>query len=135
MTQPGTVHVTRLIPHPPSRVWAALTDPALHAKWWAAGDVRPVVGHRFTLDMGAWGTQPCEVLAVEPERLLTYSFAAGTLDSTVTWRLHPEGEGTRLSLEHAGFDLDSPLGRTAYEGMGRGWPGVVGRIDTVLQAG
>lgn len=25
----------------------------LHAKWWAAGDVRPVVGHEFTLDMVA----------------------------------------------------------------------------------
>jgi hypothetical protein len=47
-------------------------------------------------------------------------------------RLEPEGEGTRLSLEHAGFDLDSPLGKTAFEGMGRGWPGVIARIDAAL---
>jgi len=132
MTEPGVIRIDQLVPHPPARLWAALTDPELHAKWWAAGDVRPVVGHRFTLDMGSWGQQPCEVLAVEPERLLSCSFAPGTLDSTVTWRLEPEGEGTRLFLEHAGFDLESPLGRQAFEGMGRGWPGVVGRIDRAL---
>ena len=132
MTDFGTIRVDRFIPHPPHRVWAALTTPELHAKWWAAGDVRPVVGHRFSLDMGQWGQQPCEVIAAEPERMLAYSFAEGTLDSTVTWRLTPEGEGTRLTLEHSGLDLDSPLGRTAYEGMGRGWPGVVGRIEHAL---
>lgn len=93
--------------------------------------MRPVAGHRFTLDMGPWGHQPCEVLAVEPERLLRYGFAPGTLDTTVTWRLEPEGSGTRLFLEHTGFDLDSPLGRRAFDGMGSGWPAVPERIAPV----
>ncbi|MFF4667344.1 SRPBCC domain-containing protein [Streptomyces sp. NPDC001282] len=96
--------------------------------------MRPVVGHRFTLDMGTWGHQACEVLAVEPERLLRYSFAPGSLDTTITWQLHPEGGGTRLLLEHAGFDLDSPLGKAALEGMGRGWPDVLQRIEPALAA-
>src|SRR5690349_11252152 len=99
MTEPGLIQITQFIDHPPARVWAALTDPALHAKWWAAGDVRPVAGHRFTLDMGQWGSQPCEVLAAETERLLSYSFAPETLKTAITWRLAPEGRGTRLSLE------------------------------------
>ena len=73
MTQPGTIQLTQFIAHPPAKVWQALTDPALHARWWAAGDVRAEVGHRFTLDMGQWGQQPCEVLAVELERLLVYT--------------------------------------------------------------
>lgn len=120
--------------HPPAVVWKALTDPALHARWWAAGDIRPVVGHRFELDMGSWGTQPCEVLEVEPERLLKYRFAIQTLDTTITWRLTPEGNGTRLTLTHEGFDLDTPLGRTADDGMRRGWPGVLDRLATVLKA-
>lgn len=110
-TDPAVINCEQFIPHPPAAVWKALTDPDLHARWWAAGDVRPVVGHRFTLDMGKWGLQPCEVLTVEPERLLRYSFASGTLDTTITWRLRSEGTGTRLFLEHAGFDLDSPWAR------------------------
>ncbi|MFD7322073.1 SRPBCC domain-containing protein [Streptomyces sp. NPDC059875] len=133
-TEPNVIHCDQFIAHPPAAVWKALTDPELHARWWAAGDVRAVVGHRFTLDMGNWGQQECEVLAVEPERLLRYSFAPGTLDTTITWELRPEGTGTRLFLEHAGFDLDSPLGKTALEGMGRGWPGLLRRIEPALAA-
>jgi uncharacterized protein YndB with AHSA1/START domain len=122
----------QFIAHPPAAVWRALTDPELHARWWAAGDVKAEVGHRFTLDMGSWGQQKCEVLAVEPERLLRYSFAPGTLNSTITWRLEPENGGTRLYLEHSGFDLDSPLGIQAFEGMGRGWPSVLARIEGAI---
>jgi uncharacterized protein YndB with AHSA1/START domain len=132
MIERGVIQLTRFIAHPPARVWAALTDPAIHAKWWAAGDVRAVVGHRFTLDMGQWGIQSCEVLAVEPDRLLSYSFAPGTLDTTITWKLAPEGDGTRLSLEHRGFDLESPLGKAAFQGMGNGWPAVIDRLESVL---
>jgi len=132
MIEPGLIKLTQFIPHPPAKVWSALTDPGLHAKWWAAGDVRPIVGHRFTLDMGPWGQQPCEVLAVEPEKLLSYSFAPGTLNTTITWRLQAEGRGTRLSLEHKGFDLDSPLGKNAFHGMGNGWPNVLSRMESAL---
>jgi uncharacterized protein YndB with AHSA1/START domain len=135
MSTPAVIQLDRLYRHPPAAVWRALTDPALHARWWAAGDVRPVVGHRFTLDMGPFGKQPCEVLAVEPERLLRYRFATGTLDTIITWRLAPEGTGTRLSLEHEGFDLDSPFSRRAFEGMKPGWPGVLDRLDVALAGG
>ncbi|HET9168593.1 MAG TPA: SRPBCC domain-containing protein [Actinospica sp.] len=136
--RPGPPPVLRFdlhIPHPPSAVWRALTDPDLLALWWASGDVRAQVGHRFTLDMGpSWGVQPCEVTAVEPERLLEYHFAEGVLDTRIVWRLEPEDEGTRLYLTHAGFDLDSRQGRLAYSGMGNGWPHVLNGIERALDA-
>jgi uncharacterized protein YndB with AHSA1/START domain len=132
MIKPGAIRLSHFIDHPPAKVWQALTDPAIHAKWWAAGDVKPIVGHRFTLDMGPWGKQPCQVIAVEHERLLSYSFAHGTLDTTITWRLEPENSGTRLSFEQSGFDLDSPMGKTAFEGMGKGWPKILERIAPAL---
>lgn len=118
--------------HAPAAVWRALTDPELHARWWAAGDVKAIVGHRFELDMGKWGKQPCEVIAVEAERLLRYRFATTSLNTTITWRLSPEGEGTRLQLTHEGFDLDSPMGRQAIEGMRSGWPGILKRMEKAL---
>ncbi|MEU1626417.1 SRPBCC domain-containing protein [Streptomyces sp. NPDC020096] len=132
MTDPAVIHCDQFLAHPPAVVWRALTDPQWHARWWAAGDVRPVVGHRFTLDMGPWGSQPCEVIAVEPQRMIRYSFAEGSLDTTITWRLEPEGNGTRLFLEHAGFDLNSPMGKQAFDGMGGGWPGVLRGIGPAL---
>ncbi len=132
MSKPAIIQLDHFYAQPPSVVWKALTDPLLHARWWAAGDVRPVVGHRFDLDMGQWGKQPCEVLEVDPERLIQYRFAAGTLATLITWRLVAEGSGTRLTLAHEGFNLDSPMGRQAFEGMKSGWPGVLGRLEAVL---
>lgn len=126
------IQVEHVYAHPPAKVWRALTDPKLHAKWWAAGDVKAVVGHRFELDMGKWGKQACEVLEVEPERLLRYRFGEGTLDTIITWRLTAEGGGTRLRLTHEGFNVDTPLGKAALEGMKQGWPGVLARLATSL---
>ena len=127
------LELERFYAHPPSALWRALTDPELVARWWAAGDVRPVVGHAFTLDMGKWGQQPCVVVDVEPERLFRFRFAVGRLDTTITWTLTPDGEGTRLVLVHEGFDLDSPMGRAAFEGMKPGWPHVLERLGASIQ--
>lgn len=126
------IRLERRFAHSTAALWSALTDPTLLAKWWAAGDVRPIAGHRFALDMGPWGKQPCEVLAVEPERLFAFRFAVGTLDTTITWRLAPDGDGTSLTLTHSGFDVSAPMGRGAYEGMRAGWPGVLSRLDATL---
>jgi len=98
MSAPAVIQVEHFYAHAPSQVWKALTEPALHARWWAAGDVRPIVGHRFELDMGPWGKQACEVLAVEHERLLKYRFAAGVLDTIITWRLTRKTQERVFSL-------------------------------------
>lgn len=133
MKTPAVINVDYFYAHPVAEVWQALTDPILHARWWAAGDVKPVVGHRFDLDMGHWGKQACEVLEVEPEKLFKYRFAEGVLSTTITWRLTAEGQGTRLYLTHEGFDLDSPMGRQAFEGMGSGWKSVMARLVKALE--
>ncbi|MCB9545323.1 MAG: SRPBCC domain-containing protein [Myxococcales bacterium] len=134
MADATAIELERQLPFPPAAVWAALTEPGLHARWWAAGDVRPVPGHRFELDMGAFGAQACEVLAVEPERLFSIRFAVGQLDSTLTWRLTPAEDGTRLGLVHGGFNLEQESGRRALAGMGRGWPSVLQRLAALLEA-
>lgn len=132
MSKPATIRIEHVYRQPPAKVWRALTDPALIARWWAAGDVRAEVGHRFELDMGRWGLQPCEVLAVEPERLFRYRFAQPTLDTIITFELAPEGTGTRLTLTHEGFDLDAPMSRAAFEGMKPGWPGILEKIEATI---
>ena len=122
------IHVDEYLAHPPARVWRALTDPDLLATWLMRNDFRPVVGHRFTFvtepvpGTDFDGIVRCEVLAVEPERLLRISWAGGSaVATTVTWRLAPEGHGTRLFLDHEGFDPDSPAAQLARRVMGGGW--------------
>lgn len=118
------------LPAPPAKVWRTLTEPALLARWLMANDIAPIVGHRFSFrarPMGDWdGTVACEVLAVEPERLLRYSWQGGTppnrLDSIVTWRLAPSASGgTLLHLEHAGFPEAHGGAFDAFKIMGDGW--------------
>lgn len=132
MPRSGTIRLSQFINHPPAAVWRALTDPEIHSRWWTAGDVKAAPGARFTLDMRTYGKQPCEVLAVEPGRLFSYLFAPGVLDTTITWRIEPDGEGTRLHLEQSGFDLDSSIGKMAYDGMNAGWPQILPRIEPAL---
>lgn len=128
----GTIQVEQVYTQSPAQVWRALTDPALVARWWAPGEIRAEVGHRFDMDMGPWGKQPCEVLTVEPETLFRYRFAESTLDTIITWQLEPEGTGTKLRLTHSGFDVESAAGKSAYEGMKPGWPGVLQKLRESL---
>ena len=129
-TATESIVIEQFIRKPPARVWAALTSPEEIARWWAPGDIKPVVGHKFTLDMGSWGQQPCEILeAVEPERLV-YSF---TPDWTLTWKLVPEAGGTRLVFEHSGFDLSNPQQRFAFENMGSGWKKILPHFAGLLE--
>ena len=128
----NTIRLKRHFPHRADAVWAALTTPELLARWWAPGDIAPTPGHRFTMDMGSWGQQQCEVLTVEPGTSISFLFAEGSLNTTVTWTLETVEYGTVLHLEHAGFRLGTPMGEQAFHGMGNGWPGVLSRIDDVL---
>ncbi|WP_306204203.1 SRPBCC family protein [Actinoplanes sp. RD1] len=123
------IELDQFIARPPAAVWRALTEPELLARWWAEGDIKPVEGHRFTLDMGSWGKQQCEILAVDPGRMLRFLFAEGVLDTTITWRLEAEGTGTRLFLTQAGFPDER-----SFTGMSRGWPAVLTRIEAAAVA-
>ncbi|WP_243711249.1 SRPBCC domain-containing protein [Actinomadura sp. KC216] len=123
----AAIEVDEFLPHPPAKVWRALTDPDLLARWLMPNDFRPVVGHRFTFatrpipNVDFDGTIECQVLDLDAERLMRISWGGGTLDTTVTWRLVPEGRGTRLFIRHEGFDLDDPVHAYAFRGMGSGW--------------
>ena len=116
------IRTDSFFPHPPEKVWRALTDPELLASWLMPNDFEPRVGHQFTFRTdpvpahGFDGIVRCEVLELVPARRLRISWAGGGLDTTVTWDLVPEGRGTRLLLSHEGFDArrSRPAGDDAH---------------------
>lgn len=130
-----SVVVERDIPHPPEKLWRALTQPHLISEWLMKNDFSPVIGHRFNLT-GEWGgVLDCEVLAVEPNRSLSYSWnfnhddPAYDLKSVVTFTLTPSGTGTLLRMEQAGF---RPTQRQAYGGARAGWEQFLAKLDAML---
>ena len=126
--QTRTVVVERDIPFPPEKIWRALTQPHLIEEWLMKNDFKPVLDHRFNL-RADWGAVDCRVLAVEPHKTLTYSWAAHGLESVVTWTLTPTSTGTRLRMEQSGFRPDQPQ---YYEGAKGGWPRFFAALERVL---
>jgi uncharacterized protein YndB with AHSA1/START domain len=123
-----SVVVEREIPQPPEKIWRALTQPHLIEEWLMKNDFRPVVGHRFDF-RADWGVVDCQVLAVEPNKALSYAWAAYGLKSVVTWTLTPTRTGTHLRMEQSGFRPDQ---QQAYQGAKGGWQHFFGALEKVL---
>ena len=117
-TEPLSVVVEREIPHPPEKIWRALTQPDLIEEWLMKNDFRPAVDHRFNL-RADWGAVDCRVVAVKPNETLSYTWAAYGLETVVTWTLTAARTGTHLRMEQSGFRPDQPQ---AYQGAKGGWP-------------
>ncbi len=101
------VHEARY-PHPPERVWRALTDQSELAAWLMPNDFVARVGARSRFDARPAHPEPiaCEVLAVDPPRRLQTQWIVGGLPTTVTFELRAEGNDTVLRVEHDGLPPD-----------------------------
>jgi len=131
MTTPDStrsVVIEREMPHPPEKIWRALTQNSLIAEWLMKNDFQPVVGQRFNL-RADWGAVDCQVLAVEPNKSLSYTWAAYGLESVVTWTLTPTSTGTHLRMEQSGFRPDQ---QQAYQGAKGGWQQFFAKLEQVL---
>ena len=132
MTDTGTetlsVVLEREIPYPPEKIWRALTEPRLIEDWLMKNDFKPAVGHDFSL-RGDWGSVACQVLAIEPNKSLSYTWGALGLESVVTWTLTPTGAGTHLRVEQSGFRQDQ---QQAYQGAKYGWRRFFANLEQIL---
>jgi uncharacterized protein YndB with AHSA1/START domain len=111
------------LPHAPTKVWRALTEPALLAEW-----LLPVIDHK--LERGAaftfkappqpgWdGTVNCRFLEIEAGRKLSWTWVVGDIDTVVTFTLAPTASGTRLTIVQSGF---KPEQKRNFGGARYGW--------------
>ena len=127
-TETLSVVVERELPFPPEKIWRALTQPHLIEEWLMKNDFKPVVGHGFNF-RADWGAVDCQVLAVEPNKTLSYTWAAYGLESVVTWTLTPTRTGTHLRMEQSGFRPDQ---QQAYGGAKAGWHQFFAKLEQVL---
>jgi uncharacterized protein YndB with AHSA1/START domain len=119
-------HLT--LDHHQSEVWAALTEPQRLAQWLAPGEIEPKVGGAARLDFPeSGGVIDSAVTALEPERLLEYSWSSpGEPLRPLRWELEPLGAATHLTLR---------LSVPATEDMARaaaGWAAHLEMLQTAL---
>ncbi|MEV4219111.1 SRPBCC family protein [Nonomuraea sp. NPDC049725] len=123
------IRFERRLPHPPARVWSALTDPAQQGEWLPGVTLRPEPGSTVTFDFGDEGRAEGAVLAVEPGRLVEHTWLwPGETESRVRWELSPDGDGTRLVLLHR------PVRREPAADYRAGWHAMLDSLHAHLTA-
>lgn len=127
MTEDRDLVLTFELSHAPEKVWRALTEPALLARWLMKTDLQPTVGHAFRFQMDPteyWdGTVSCEIIEAEKPRLLSYAWRALGIDTVVRWTLEATPTGTLLTLEQTGF---KPSEGQAFAGARMAWKQMAG---------
>ncbi|HEY0704334.1 MAG TPA: SRPBCC domain-containing protein [Candidatus Acidoferrales bacterium] len=128
-----TLVIEKEFAHSPEKVWRALTQGALIKEWLMDNDFQPVVGHRFTFratPVANWsGVINSEVLVVEPNERLSYSWGSLGLETSVVWTLVATKTGTLLRMEQSGFGSDQDA---AYKGAKYGWTKFIGNMERVV---
>ncbi len=111
------------LPHPPAKVWRALTDPALLTQWLlpvAELELEPGAELTFQAEpQPGWdGIVSCRFVEIEAQKKLCWAWVAGDLDTLVTFTLTPTASGTRLDLVQSGFKPDQ---KRNWAGARYGW--------------
>jgi uncharacterized protein YndB with AHSA1/START domain len=144
---------------PPTRVFAAITDPSQTAKWWGQKGLCRLTSTKADVRVGGkWLSEGIgedgkpfsvggEYLEVDPPRLLVHTWKPcyANLDNTVVrWELEPRevhglqhqgpgrvGTGTMVKIRHSGFAGDI----AAAQGHGEGWKRVLGWMQAFVEKG
>jgi uncharacterized protein YndB with AHSA1/START domain len=126
---------------PPSRVYAAWTEPEQIVRWWgpdagpvvsAEADVRP--GGRFRVVFRSLDGEEHDCRGtyreVDPKRRLVFTWHWASMperESLVTVELRPVPEGTELTLTHAQFHDEA-----ARDGHRKGWSGALDKLENLF---
>lgn len=128
-----TLVIEKELAHPPQKIWRALTQGALIKEWLMDNDFQPVVGHKFNFRSTPnphWdGIIQSEVLDVEPNKKLSYTWNSLGLVTVVVFTLTATGTGTLLRMEQSGFRADQ---NDNYQGAQYGWRKFVALLEKVV---
>jgi uncharacterized protein YndB with AHSA1/START domain/DNA-binding transcriptional ArsR family regulator len=124
----------------PERLWEAITNPEIRAKYNFGAGVVSDWARGSRLEMGAPKADGLlgegEVLEVDPPRRLVHSMVALWSDdvksegaSRVTWEIEPIGDSCRLLLTH------DQLREGANDELYGGWPMILSGLKTWLETG
>ena len=108
-----SIKIQRVLSHPVSRVWQALTDRRVLGEWLMENDFSPAIGHQFTFRMkpqrGWDGITHCEVLELEPMSRIAYSYRGRASGEKTLSCAGIESERAKAAVKGIFTDLDTVL--------------------------
>ena len=123
----------------PERLWEAITDPQLRARYSFGVETHSDWTVGSTYDAAVPGTVEIahgDNVVVDPPRLLVQTFEALWSDDVraqgttrVTWEIEPVGDSCRLTVVHDQL----PAGANAE--LYGGWPMILSGLKTLLETG
>ncbi len=127
----GDIVATIDIAAPPTAVWPFLVEEEHVPRWLGCVEYRKEPGHVFYMqpDPGKRaagsieGATHCAVLTLDPPHRFVFSwFLPDTPETRVEIELEAQGEGTRVTLTHSGWDQFDPADIQAiYTALAGGW--------------
>jgi uncharacterized protein YndB with AHSA1/START domain len=143
MSFPDRIERTLHLPHPPERVWAALTTAEGLGTWFgnrAEIDLR--VGGQAKLIWDSGDTAVLTIERLEPPRVFGYAWPVHGLPDDdprrthVEFTLEPTSSGTTLTMVESGFAQlpDAGNHEVAYSGNTEGWTHELGELVAYLDA-
>ena len=139
---PDRIERTVELPHPPAKVWAALTTAEGLASWFgqhASIDLRPGGSASMKWDHGH--TADMRVERVEEPTVFGFTWHIFGLPDDdprrtyVEFTLEAAGAGTRLTVVESGFSqLPEDAYRQAFDGNTTGWASELGELADYLDA-
>jgi uncharacterized protein YndB with AHSA1/START domain len=135
-----TIRKSVTVAAPVERAWEVFTERL--QSWWpldthsiGADRIEEVVvegragGRVFERIRGGGEESWATVLVWEPPRRLVLAWEITDRDTEVEVLFRPEGDGTRVDLEHRGWDEEAPS-----RNYDRGWTHVLGRYEQAANA-
>ncbi|MEU0572772.1 SRPBCC family protein [Nonomuraea sp. NPDC005983] len=111
-----TLHMERRLPHPPAKVWRAITEPEHLARWFPAE--MHIDGDKVSYGFGPDGV----VTRNDSPRVLAHTWGQDEL----RWELRPDGDGTVLIFTHTFAD------RYGAASFAAGWHTCIAGLGALL---
>ena len=125
------IELEHFYPHPVSNVWDAISKQEAISTWFIQADFQAEEGYGYTFTHEQT-TITGTVLKASPPSELTYTWVVGGVETTVSWMLSAQENGTLLKLIHTGIEKYGESAAVMFGNFEGGWNNCIAELESYL---